>query len=398
MRAPAPLLIAGLVLVRCSPVADDPCALGGEAVLRAHCASCHSRDVAGDARQNAPAGVDFDTRADQQRWAARIRQRTLVDQTMPPAGPIPECQRGALDAYLKQLEQAPCERSCAGRQCGDDGCGGTCGACTASLSCTSSTGQCVSGSCSPSCSGRQCGDDGCGGSCGTCGAGTACDGSGRCACAAQCAGRMCGPDGCGGSCGTCNGMLLCNSVTGRCSATCTPSCTGRMCGDDGCGGSCGAACPSGQACNTAGQCVCAPSCTGKTCGDDGCGGTCGTCPTSSSCNAGSCTWPMKAYGADVHPLFTSCGTGMGCHSGVRPADNLAFTSASVAYAQLVGVASAQCSGRVRVVRNDIAASYLVNKLTGVGMCLGSRMPKGEPPLTAAQLDTVRAWIATGASP
>ncbi|MBL8950054.1 MAG: hypothetical protein JNK82_04715 [Myxococcaceae bacterium] len=44
------------------------------------------------------------------------------------------------------------------------------------------------------------------------------------------------------------------------------------------------------------------------------------------------------------------------------------------------------------------ASYLVNKLTGTGMCLGSQMPKGSGSLTAAQLDTVRAWNATGANP
>ena len=32
----------------------------------------------------------------------------------------------------------------------------------------------VSGPCTPSCAGKQCGDDGCGGSCGSCGAGQTC--------------------------------------------------------------------------------------------------------------------------------------------------------------------------------------------------------------------------------
>jgi hypothetical protein len=67
---------------------------------------------------------------------------------------------------------------------------------------------------------------------------------------------------------------------------CTPTCTGKSCGDDGCGGSCGT-CPTGETCNTSGQCVatCVPKCSGKACGDDGCGGSCGTCASGSTCNA-----------------------------------------------------------------------------------------------------------------
>jgi len=35
---------------------------------------------------------------------------------------------------------------------------------------------------------------------------------------------------------------------------CTPVCSGKVCGPNGCGGSCGS-CPSGQTCNTSGQCT-----------------------------------------------------------------------------------------------------------------------------------------------
>lgn len=70
-----------------------------------------------------------------------------------------------------------CVPSCDGKQCGDDGCGGSCGTCPTGSVCQSNT--CVA-SCVPSCSGKQCGDDGCGGSCGTCPTGFACDG-GLCA-------------------------------------------------------------------------------------------------------------------------------------------------------------------------------------------------------------------------
>ena len=68
-----------------------------------------------------------------------------------------------------------CAVACDGRGCGDDGCGGSCGACAATEVC-SEDGQCV---CEPSCVGRECGDDGCDGSCGDC-AGVVCGDNGTC--------------------------------------------------------------------------------------------------------------------------------------------------------------------------------------------------------------------------
>jgi hypothetical protein len=60
---------------------------------------------------------------------------------------------------------------CRGRACGDDGFGGSCGACAAGTRC-STDGQCVG--CTPQCNGKACGDDGCGGTCGSCSQGTTC--------------------------------------------------------------------------------------------------------------------------------------------------------------------------------------------------------------------------------
>jgi hypothetical protein len=75
-----------------------------------------------------------------------------------------------------------CIRACAGLQCGDDGCGGSCGACSDAQVCTA--GTCVALSvpptCTPACTGKACGDDGCGGSCGNCAAGATCTGAGAC--------------------------------------------------------------------------------------------------------------------------------------------------------------------------------------------------------------------------
>ena len=59
-----------------------------------------------------------------------------------------------------------------------------------------------------SCAGKACGPDGCGGSCGDCGEGSVCT-AGHCSCASDCAGKVCGDDGCGGSCGACGAGLQC---------------------------------------------------------------------------------------------------------------------------------------------------------------------------------------------
>ncbi|RME28391.1 MAG: hypothetical protein D6806_02975, partial [Deltaproteobacteria bacterium] len=121
-------------------------------------------------------------------------------------------------------------------------------------------GSCGSGSaeeCIPECAGRCCGDDGCGGTCpDICSAtGQACD-QNTCECTGVCVpltctelGKECGdwPDGCGGvvKCGGCAGDQVCGS-DGICRDTeCVPDCDGRCCGPDGCGGTCSDTC-SGQ--------------------------------------------------------------------------------------------------------------------------------------------------------
>jgi hypothetical protein len=146
-----------------------------------------------------------------------------------------------------------CTPSCNSKQCGSDGCGGSCGSCTSPKVCNTNLGQCVS-SCTPDCSGRQCGDNGCGGSCGTCSNGFKCSPSGSCEpiCVPNCAGKNCGFDGCSGSCGSCTMPMTCDA-SGTCVSTCNPNCSGKQCGDNGCGGSCGSCTPPAT-CNTAGQC------------------------------------------------------------------------------------------------------------------------------------------------
>jgi hypothetical protein len=85
-----------------------------------------------------------------------------------------------------------------------------------------------------------------------------------------------------------------------------------------------------------------------------------------------------------------------CHAGSRPAAGLSL-SAGTSYTQLVNQPASGCSdGRLRVVPGRPDQSYLMNKLTGVGMCFGRQMPLMGASLSATQIDLVRAWICRGA--
>ncbi len=58
-----------------------------------------------------------------------------------------------------------CTPNCAGKECGDNGCEGSCGACNSTQTCNA-TGKCTYlGTCIPECSGKQCGSDGCSSTC-----------------------------------------------------------------------------------------------------------------------------------------------------------------------------------------------------------------------------------------
>lgn len=87
----------------------------------------------------------------------------------------------------------------------------------------------------------------------------------------------------------------------------------------------------------------------------------------------------------------------GCHSGRNPSGGLDL-SASASYRALVSVASTCPDRRLLVKPGEPEASLLYQKVTGVGACGGSQMPVGRPPLGAAQLATIAAWICGGASP
>ena len=306
-----------------------------------------------------------------------------------------------------------CEPDCLNRECGDDGCGESCGTCPedgacnddGSCSCNKCTIDsvkcvaaatyqlcvmgddscakwadpvaCESGECNPSaategevcdgceakCAGKQCGDNGCGGSCGDCAGSKEC-GDGQCQCpasACEIGKGSCTGDGnlvpCvddGGGCGVSGDLVTCPSskcADGAC-ADCPNTCGDKVCGIDECGNTCGeGGCLGGQSCNVAGQCECivdeckdlktkckssqsfvtcevvngcgkwgapegcalyhecndasdplcqcVPQCTGKSCGEDKCGSTCGSCDSDQKCEAGQCLCAVNECAAAV---------------------------------------------------------------------------------------------------
>ena len=124
-------------------------------------------------------------------------------------------------------------------------------------------------------------------------------------------------------------------------------------------------------------------------GIDGGGG--GTADAAAACTG------TVSYATDVQPIFSGNCTSGPCHNPQRLSGELDLTSPD-SYSQLLGVASSECDGRVRVTAGDVAQSYLFDKVTGAE-CPGTdpMPPPGLPALSAAQIDTLRTWICTGAA-
>ena len=155
----------------------------------------------------------------------------------------------------------------------------------------------------------------------------------------------------------------------------------------------------------------APSCgdgvvdapNGETCdGAAGCGAglTCVACrcvPSSPTTTTTTLPGPVVSFAREVAPILSANCTGAGCHAGQFAAQGIDMSAAATAYAALTSKQSTEspCTGTRLVVPGSPEASVLVKKLTGTS-CGFSQMPLGRPPLGAADLATIRAWIAQGA--
>jgi hypothetical protein len=98
------------------------------------------------------------------------------------------------------------------------------------------------------------------------------------------------------------------------------------------------------------------------------------------------------FSGDIQPILrASCAQDF-CH-GASPANDLDLRPA-VAHAELVGVTSVGYAPARRVVVGNPDASVLFHKVAGTGRYGGAMPPTG--PLTPAQVEVIRHWIADGA--
>jgi hypothetical protein len=88
---------------------------------------------------------------------------------------------------------------------------------------------------------------------------------------------------------------------------------------------------------------------------------------------------------------------IGCHTNVgrTPPQGLLLTEGN-AYANLVGVASREKPGVMRVAPGDPENSYLIHKVEGRAGISGVRMPFNGTPLTDGQILVIKRWIELGA--
>jgi len=228
--------------------------------------------------------------------------------------------------------QGVCTPDCTGRQCGDDGCGGSCGTCAYDEWCND-LGICV-WECQPDCTGKECGPDGCGGSCGTCAPMQVCDATARCVLPGnQQAGEPCDFDTVNVGAGECMTGLVCLGVLpdptiGACTTDgdCVsfldplwnPDCVGGYCGASFCSPECenGACDPGFQPQYISGLCMCIPYWQDP---DPGLpGDPCAWDQVNSE--AGNCEASLLCLGIPPDPLETPCPAGDG--------DCLAFYAAA----------------------------------------------------------------------
>jgi hypothetical protein len=88
------------------------------------------------------------------------------------------------------------------------------------------------------------------------------------------------------------------------------------------------------------------------------------------------------------PICTACHAGANAPLGLR-------LDATNSYGLLVGVASAESPGTLRVKPGDPGNSYIIQKLEGHA-AVGAQMPLGGPPLPSATIAMIRQWIIDGA--
>lgn len=106
--------------------------------------------------------------------------------------------------------------------------------------------------------------------------------------------------------------------------------------------------------------------------------------------------PAATFAAARTLLVARCAVA-GCHvDGVEPGDLRFDRPADQLWEKLVGESAFQAPQLLRVAPNAPRDSYLLHKLALAAPFAGARMPFGQPPLTAAEVQTLLRWILAGA--
>ena len=122
----------------------------------------------------------------------------------------------------------------------------------------------------------------------------------------------------------------------------------------------------------------------------GCGGDDSTVGPDESDGAGELT---EATLAQVSEVFAVSCAFSGCHSSEEPAAGLSLEGDFAG--RIVGVASEQRPDFKLVDPGNPDDSYLLMKVRGDDEIISLKMPPGAP-LSAEQVEIIRAWIASGA--
>jgi hypothetical protein len=119
------------------------------------------------------------------------------------------------------------------------------------------------------------------------------------------------------------------------------------------------------------------------------------CSSGSGTSTSSTSTSGVSFSADIQPIFNNyC---VVCHQGVGYAG--LTLEPNISYGKLVGVASTEDPGELRVKSGAPNQSYLIAKLNGTQVAAGgsgAQMPYNQPPLSSEQISLIEQWISEGA--